>query len=126
MLIDAGYAVDDEYVNALMKDFDTDGSGNIEVTEIEQIMQFLNVSGDPAATKAEAAKEAEAAVASVPMDVKEKHLKQYDANGDGVLDAGEVKEMMQKAGYAVDDAYVQALMSDFDTDGSGAIEARPS
>ena len=39
--------MDDAYVAALMSDFDTDGSGKIEIAEIEQVLKFLKIGGSP-------------------------------------------------------------------------------
>ena len=52
-------------------------------------------------------------------------FRQYDTNGDGVLDKAEIVAMMESLGYKTDEAYLENLMAVFatyDEDGSGVID----
>ena len=111
MLQDLGYAADDEYVAKMVSIFDTQGNGLLEVDELQRLIMFLNLNKDTA----------EAAM-HVDAGLQESTLKGADANGDGGLGAAEVKHLMLDAGYKVEDAYVENLMKEFDTDASGKID----
>ena len=49
----------------------------------------------------------------------------YNANGDGILDMTEVKEMLMDVNYEVNESYLNGLadlFGRFDSDGSGGVE----
>ena len=75
-----------------------------------------------AAEKAEKADQAAQASSTMGPELQAK-FKAYDDNDDGMLKGEEIAKMLGAMGYEVDEAYLKGVLSSFDTDKSGAIEA---
>ena len=50
-------------------------------------------------------------------------LAKYDTDGDKKLSQSELKVMLTSLGFSVDDAYLTGVMTNFDQDASGSIDA---
>ena len=108
-----GYKVDEAYLDQVMGKFDLDGSGGLEAKEFDGLLAFIKVPTGSKKTALEVANTESAAAARFAL---------LDLNKSNTLEKPEVVAMLQSMGYAVDDAYVDQVMAQFDRDGSGSVE----
>ena len=90
----------------LFSNFDKDKSGAIDLKEFAALAEFFKIApgGD-----------VDEGTASV--------LAKYDTDGDKKLSQSELKVMLTSLGFSVDDAYLTGVMTNFDQDASGSIDA---
>jgi Ca2+-binding EF-hand superfamily protein len=124
-----GYAVGEEYVLDLLKQFgvhDTDGDGFIEFDEFGPMWDMLHPGSPRAladARSSEAADRPKTVDEAMAMDAATA-FKTYDMGASGIMSYAEVEAMMKDLGYDADANYTQGLMdafAEFDSNADGSI-----
>ena len=85
-----------------MKDFDTDGNGEITYQEFGELIQKLGKQEDT-------------------EDVR-KAFAMFDTDGDGSITKGEFKKTMRKLGLRLSDGQIYAMIEEADVNGDGEID----
>lgn len=98
-----GYTPNERELNAIIDDFDANGSGTIEFEE------FVDV-----------------ALKKLSVPLTEHELKDaftmFDKNGDGHITAAELKSLLTTMGERLTDEEAQEFIDDADTNGNGSLE----
>ncbi|CAL1543767.1 unnamed protein product [Lymnaea stagnalis] len=107
MLTCMGMEVSEEEVGTLMKELDKNGNGKIEYREFKAFMQ------DEMRRSEESPREQEKAIRMA--------FKVFDQNGDGVIDATELRTAMKNLGEPLSDKELNDMMKEADIDKDGKI-----
>eukprot|EP01105_Mastigella_eilhardi_P001537 TRINITY_DN11839_c0_g1_i3.p3 TRINITY_DN11839_c0_g1~~TRINITY_DN11839_c0_g1_i3.p3 ORF type:complete len:164 (+),score=74.54 TRINITY_DN11839_c0_g1_i3:52-492(+) len=90
----------DTELQDMIREVDTDGSGTVELNEFVAMM--------------------ERKIAEDKDEAKEA-FKMFDLDGNGLITAVELKQVMAKLGEALSDAEITAMIKEADADGDGQI-----
>lgn len=129
--------------------FDTDGSGHIEVDELDELLAALDLdTGDDAVLKAMSKLQTEspgrvtweelrvwwdrhgsratardsATPGGMPDEEKLRHLfERFDSDGSGYIEVDELSDLLQAANLAPHDEQVVAALQQFDDSGDGRL-----
>ncbi|KAH9513637.1 putative N-acetyltransferase 8B, partial [Bulinus truncatus] len=107
MLTCMGMQVSDEEVGTLLKELDKNGNGKIEYREFKAFML------DEMRRSEESPLEQEKAIRLA--------FKVFDQNGDGVIDASELRTAMKNLGEPLSDRELDDMMKEADIDKDGKI-----
>ena len=115
ILMDPKLKMSTDAVNALLKEFDLDGSGGIDLCEFLILMSNR---------KNKALKKLihKAIILRSPI---RKAFNEFDANGDGFITKKEFKNVMRRQKgryYCVSDAQLNAMVDTYDKNGDGKID----
>ncbi|OUC46167.1 putative EF hand [Trichinella nativa] len=102
-----GQAFEDRDLKQLIKEFDTDGSGEIEFEEFAALVARFVMQEDDSANMEEELREA---------------FRLYDKEGNGYINVSDLRDILRALDENITEDELDEMIAEIDTDGSGTVD----